>query len=100
MDSSLNHFKASQGRRNLRREKKNRKYTSSAANKLKVEYKSQLKQSNFTKENKLALRKRLLEQQRKKRISNLITLAILALVIGLVFIWLLSSDWAEFKIFG
>lgn len=100
MDSSLNSFRGSQGRRNQRKEKKDRKYTSKAANQLRAEYKSQLKQSTFTEEDKLALRQRLIEQQRKKRKSNLITLGAIAIAVTLIFIWLLNSNIAEFKFFG
>lgn len=89
MDSSLNHFRASQGRRNQRQEKKGRKYNAKVAAAMRAEYKSQLKQSDFSEEAKLALRKRLIEQQKKRRTKNLVTLIILALIVTGIFTFVL-----------
>lgn len=99
MDSSLNHFKGSQNRRGQRKDKKNRKYTSAAANEIKAEYKSQLSKSSFSEEDKLALRNKLLEQRLKKRKSNLILLVILAFLVTMAFVLILNSDLSEFYFF-
>ena len=90
MDSSLNHFKASQGRRNQRQEKKGRKYNAKAAAAIRTEYKSHLKKSNFSEEERLALRKRIIDEQTKRSTTNRIILISAALGVAGVFIWILA----------
>ena len=90
MDSSLNHFRASQRRRNQRQEKKGRKYNAKNAAAIRAAYKSQLKQSDFSEEDRLALRNRLIAEQKKKRVRNLIILSITAICTTIGFIWVFA----------
>ena len=90
MDTGLNSFRGTQGRRNQRQEKKGRKYNAKAAAAIRTEYKSKLKQSNFSEEERLALRKRIIDEQKKKRTKNLIILLISALCISAGFVWVLG----------
>ncbi|WP_417589877.1 hypothetical protein [Owenweeksia hongkongensis] len=89
MDSSLNHFRASQGRRNQRKEKQNRKYNPKDSAAIRAAYKSQLKQTDFSEEARLELRKRLINEQKQKRRRNLIILSFTAICIAIAFIWVL-----------
>lgn len=90
MDTGLNHIRASTGRRNQRQEKKGRKYNAKNAAAIRAAYKSQLKQSDFSDEAKLALRNRLIAEQKKKRITNLIILSIIAICTAIGFVWVLA----------
>lgn len=89
MDSSLNHFRASQGRRSQRKEKKNRKYNQSSSSKIKAEYKTQLENANFTEEARIKLRERLILEEKRRKARNIGILVFIAICVSILFVWLL-----------
>ncbi|MEX2379362.1 MAG: hypothetical protein WD530_01360 [Vicingaceae bacterium] len=89
MDSSLEHFKGTNNRRKERLATKNRKYSQKNASTIKIKYKHKLSHSpQLSKTERLALRKRIIDEEKQKLTKRLVVVSIIILVLTFAFVWL------------